>query len=151
MNQTDIQPLVAAYHRRLSHIDLSFKRYLYTKINWNVRLVGIRGARGVGKTTLLLQHIKETYKNVDDTLWVSMDNLWFKTHDVDELVEWLYNHGKTTLYFDEVHKCPDWTLRLKNYYDSLAGWGYCYFVCCSHLRIHTSLILIRSASKWQKL
>lgn len=118
MTQNDIQPLITAYHQRMSHIDLRFKRYLFHLINWNARLVGIKGARGVGKTTMLLQHIKETFTHLDDTLWLSLDNLWFKTHDIDELVHWLYTHGKTTLYFDEVHKCPDWTLHLKNYYDN---------------------------------
>ena len=118
MNQTDITPLVKVYHRRLATTSLHFKRHLYHQINWNARLIGIKGARGVGKTTLLLQYIKEHFPHVDDTLWVSLDNLWFKTHDVDELVEWLYTHGQTVLFFDEVHKCPDWTLRLKNYYDN---------------------------------
>lgn len=55
MDYTDIQPLLNAYHRKLAATDLRFKRYLYGQINWNVRLVGIKGARGVGKTTILLE------------------------------------------------------------------------------------------------
>ena len=75
MDYTDIQPLLNAYHRKLAATDLRFKRYLYGRINWNARLIGIKGARGVGKTTMLLQHIKETFGNVDDALYVSLDNL----------------------------------------------------------------------------
>lgn len=118
MDYTDIQPLLNAYHRKLAATDLRFKRYLYKQINWDVRLLGIKGARGVGKTTMLMQHIKETFENVDEVLYVSLDNLWFQNHRVEELVEFLYTRGVTHLYFDEVHKCKDWTTLLKNMYDS---------------------------------
>ena len=69
---------------------MRFKRYLYGRINWNVRLIGIKGARGVGKTTLLLQHIKETFSALDEVLYVSLDNMWFNNHSLEELVEFLY-------------------------------------------------------------
>ena len=69
---------------------MRFKRYLYGRINWNVRLIGIKGARGVGKTTLLLQHIKETFSTLDEVLYVSLDNMWFNNHSLEELVEFLY-------------------------------------------------------------
>lgn len=118
MDYADIQPLLNAYHRKLAVTDLRFKRYLYKQINWDVRLLGIKGARGVGKTTMLMQHIKETFDNVDEVLYVSLDNLWFQNHRVEELVEFLYTHGVTHLYFDEVHKCKDWTTLLKNMYDN---------------------------------
>lgn len=118
MNQTEINKLTAVYHRQLSVVDMRFKRYLHTAINWNARIVGIRGARGVGKTTLLLQHIKETHQNIDEALWVSLDNLWFATHDIDELVDYLYMRGVNTLYFDEIHKLDKWSTHLKNYYDN---------------------------------
>ena len=117
MNYEDIQPLYNAYHRKLAVTDLRFKRYLYSQINWDVRLLGIKGARGVGKTTLLLQHIKETFKNIDDVLYVSLDNLWFQNHKAEDLVEFLYTHGVTHIYFDEVHKYPNWATLLKNIYD----------------------------------
>lgn len=118
MDYIDIQPLVNAFHRKLSATDLRFKRYLYSQINWNVRLIGIKGARGVGKTTLLLQHIKENFANTDNVLYVSLDNMWFNNHPLDELVEFLYTHGVTHLYFDEVHKYRNWTAFLKNFYDN---------------------------------
>ena len=119
MDYKDIQPLLNAYHRRLAATSLKFKRYLYKQINWDVRLLGIKGARGVGKTTMLMQHIKETFRNnIDEVLYVSLDNLWFQNHSVEELVEFLYTHGVNHIYFDEVHKYPMWTSLLKNLYDN---------------------------------
>ena len=72
----------------------------------------------MGKTTLLMQHIKETFDDLDEVLYVSLDNLWFETHGLDELVEFLYTHGVTHIYFDEVHKYKNWALWLKNFFDS---------------------------------
>lgn len=118
MDQQTIIPLVDAYHRRLAVVDTRFVRFLHDKVNWSSRLVGIRGSRGTGKTTLLLQHIKRTFERVDDALWVSLDNLWFKTHSLPDLVEFLYSRGLRHLFVDEVHKYPDWTIVLKNLYDS---------------------------------
>lgn len=118
MEYTDIQPLLNVYHRKLAATDLRFNRYLYNEINWNVRLVGIKGARGVGKTTLLLQHIKDSFENVDDALYFSLDNLWFDNHRLEDLVEFLYTHGIVNLYIDEVHRYKNWTSLLKNFYDN---------------------------------
>ena len=118
MDYTDIQPLLNAYHRKLAATNLRFKRYLYGRINWDVRLIGIKGARGVGKTTLLMQHIKETFDSIDDVLYVSLDNLWFENHKLEELVEFLYTHGVVHIYFDEVHRYKNWTALLKHFYDS---------------------------------
>lgn len=121
MDYTDIQPLLNAYHRKLAATDLKFKRYLYGQINWEVRLLGIKGARGVGKTTMLLQRIKEAFGNADDAFYVSLDNLWFQNHSAEELVEFLYTHGVSHLFFDEVHKYKGWTAFLKNLYDNYPG------------------------------
>ncbi len=118
MDQQTIVPLVDVYHRRLAVVDMGFVRFLHDNINWSSRLIGIRGSRGTGKTTLLLQHIKRTFESVDDALWVSLDNLWFKTHTLQDLVEFLYSRGLRYLFVDEVHKYPDWTIVLKNIYDS---------------------------------
>ena len=59
MELTDIRPLVEYYHSKLAHVSLDFKRYIYRRINWDSRVIDIKGERGVGKTTLLLQRIKE--------------------------------------------------------------------------------------------
>ena len=118
MDYSDIQPLLNTYHRRLGATNLKFKRYLHKQINWNARLLGIKGARGVGKTTLLLQHIKEAFTNIDEVFYVALDNLWFQNHSAEELVEFLYTHGVTHIFFDEVHKYGNWTTFLKNIYDN---------------------------------
>lgn len=118
MEIAEIQPLIDSYHRRLSTTASNFHRYLYSKINWNARMIGIRGARGVGKTTMLLQHITENYKNIDEVLYASLDDLWFANHSIMELVDWVSLRGLKRLYLDEVHRCPDWALTLKNIYDS---------------------------------
>jgi predicted AAA+ superfamily ATPase len=103
---------------KLSATNLKFKRYLYDKINWETRLIGIKGARGVGKTTILLQRIKEYFPKKGEVLYVSLDNLWFKTHTLEELVAYEYAHGVTHLFLDEVHKYPDWSISIKNLYDT---------------------------------
>ena len=118
MEQVEIQSLFDNYHRKISKINLRFKRYLYSQINWEARFIGIKGARGVGKTTMLLQHILESYEDIDQTLYVSLDDLWFSSHTLIELVDWAYQHGIMRLYLDEVHRYDQWSANLKNIYDN---------------------------------
>ena len=118
MEQIELQPLIENYHRRVSNVDLRFKRYLYSQINWGARMIGIQGARGVGKTTMLLQHIVENYDDLDHTLYSSLDDLWFMTHTLMDLVDWAYQHGIMRLYLDEVHRYDQWSVTLKNIYDN---------------------------------
>ena len=117
MEQAEIQPLYDSYHRKIAKVDLRFKRYLYSQINWKARIISIKGARGTGKTTMLLQHILENYEDIDQTLYASLDNLWFATHSLMELVDWADRHGISRLYLDEVHRCELWSQSLKNIYD----------------------------------
>ena len=118
MESIELQPLFNNYHRKIARIDLRFKRYLYDQINWSARIISIKGARGVGKTTMLLQHILENYENIDKTLYASLDDLWFSTHSLIDLVDWADQHGMQRLYLDEVHKYERWKETLKNIYDS---------------------------------
>ena len=117
MEQAELQPLYDSYHRKIAKVDLRFKRYLYSQINWKARIISIKGARGVGKTTMLLQHILENYEDIDQTLYASLDNLWFATHGLMELVDWADRHGISRLYLDEVHRYEGWFQALKNIYD----------------------------------
>ena len=117
MEQAEIQPLYDSYHRKIAKVDLRFKRYLYSEINWKARIISIKGARGAGKTTMLLQHILENYEDIDQTLYASLDNLWFATHSLMELVDWADRHGISRLYLDEVHRYELWSQSLKNIYD----------------------------------
>lgn len=99
---------------------MGHKRSLMDAINWDSRLIGIRGARGVGKTTMLLQHIKERYgSNPDTALYASMDHLYFTRHSLLELAEEFHRRGGQCLYLDEVHKYEGWSREVKNIHDSL--------------------------------
>lgn len=118
MESIELQPLFNNYHRKIARIDLRFKRYLYDQINWSARIISIKGSRGVGKTTMLLQHILENYEDIDKTLYASLDDLWFSTHSLIDLVDWADQHGVQRLYLDEVHKYARWKGTLKNIYDS---------------------------------
>ena len=118
MESIELQPLFNNYHRKIARIDLRFKRYLYDQINWSARIISIKGSRGVGKTTMLLQHILENYEDIDKTLYASLDDLWFSTHSLIDLVDWADQHGMQRLYLDEVHKYERWKETLKNIYDS---------------------------------
>lgn len=117
MEDKDIERIYRGYRRRLKETSLSFTRFLYDKINWNDKLIGIKGARGVGKTTLILQYIKRNFEQTDRALYISLDNLWFSTHSLDDLIEYHYTHGGTHLFLDEVHKYPRWQTMLKNVND----------------------------------
>lgn len=94
----------------------SFRRYLYADVDWNGRLTGIVGPRGVGKSTMMLQHIKEN-KQVKN-LYVSADNTFFSNHRLVELASDFVKEGGKHLYIDEVHKYEGWSRELKEIYDS---------------------------------
>ncbi|MEL5893477.1 AAA family ATPase [Bacteroides sp. GD17] len=117
MEENTVEGIYRLFHRKLNAVPTTFIRYLYHQINWNDRLIGIKGARGVGKTTLILQHIKEHFPDRDKALYVSLDNLWFTTHSLTDLVEYHYTHGGTHLFLDEIHRYPKWQTILKNLYD----------------------------------
>lgn len=126
METIEVQPLFDNYHRKIAKVDLKFKRYLYSQINWKARMIGIKGARGVGKTTMLLQHILDNYEDIDQTLYVSLDDLWFASHNLMELVDWADRHGLSRLYLDEVHRYKSWSETLKNIYDNYPDMGIVY-------------------------
>lgn len=93
-----------------------FHRYLYDEINWESRLIGILGARGVGKSTLILQHIKEL-NAPDKHLYVTAESLWFSKHTLLDLADTFSNNGGEYLYIDEIHKYAGWSRELKLIYD----------------------------------
>ena len=119
MELADIRPIVEFYHSKLSQVSLDFKRYLYPQINWDSSVIGIMGERGVGKTTMLLQRIKEKYANPDDTFYISLDHYWFGTHELQDLIKFMYKKGITEFYIDEVHKYKGWSGILKTLVDEL--------------------------------
>ena len=113
-----MQRLLENYNRLLGEELPSSFRYLYDTINWDNRLIVLQGARGVGKTTMLLQHISRSFEDPTKALYVSADHIWFANHSLIDLAEYHYIHGGTHLFIDEVHKYPDWQQEIKNIYDS---------------------------------
>jgi len=103
--------------RLLAQVNYDYKRYLYDQINWNNSLVIIKGQRGVGKTTLLLQYIQNEISDLTKTLYVSLDDLFFSNNKLSDLVEQFVLNGGKNLFIDEVHRYPDWSVELKNIYD----------------------------------
>lgn len=89
-----------------------------SEINWNSRLIAIRGARGVGKTTLLLQYIKKKYgTDIQTAIYASLDHLYFTRHSLLEFAEEFYKQGGKCICLDEVHKYIGWSREIKNIYD----------------------------------
>ena len=82
----------------ISHIDAPIRRYLMDEINWEDRLIGIKGSRGVGKTTFLLQYAKEKFGNDKSCLYINMNNFYFSSHGLLEFVEMFMGQGGKVLY-----------------------------------------------------
>ena len=118
MEDHEILPLVERMDGLVRRVSCDFHRSLCSLVDWTNRLVGIKGARGAGKTTLMRQHVKETFGGVTEAaLYVSMDDLWFSTHSFLDLVDWHHRQGGTHLFVDEIHYLKPWQQCLKNVYD----------------------------------
>lgn len=113
-----MEQLQAQHLRLLSHLSTQYERGLMDEINWNARLIAIRGARGVGKTTMLLQHIRNEYGTDPQTaMYASLDHLYFTRHSLLQLAEEFHQQGGRCLCLDEVHKYAGWSREIKNIYD----------------------------------
>jgi hypothetical protein len=108
----------------LARTNLLFKRYMYGKFPWNSRMAGLVGPRGVGKTTLLLQYIKE--QSGMDLLYVSADDIYFSNHRLTDVADEFYKNGGKRLFIDEIHKYKDWSIELKNIYDFYPDMKVCF-------------------------
>ncbi len=103
---------------RISDVSTKFKRYLWNRINWDNRLIVITGARGIGKTTFLLQYIKEKLNKVsDEVIYVSLDDLYFSKNTIVDFAGEFVKRGGKYLFLDEIHKYPNWSQEIKNIYD----------------------------------
>ena len=92
-------------------------RPLSSKIDWNNRLISILGARGTGKTTLMLQQMKVVYGTSAEAMYITMDDIYFTTNRLSDLAQNFRQQGGKILFIDEVHKYPDWAREIKNIYD----------------------------------
>ena len=104
--------------RLLNNIHLKHKRYLYDDILWDERSLLITGQRGVGKTTLMLQHLKEQYAQSPKALYISVDNPYFKNISLYEFAIEFEKYGGEILYIDEIHKYNEWSTHIKSIYDA---------------------------------
>lgn len=111
-----MEVLINRYRELLASTKADFVRSLAARINWDAQAVCIEGARGTGKSTLMLQHIKANLP-LDQTLYLSLDDLYFKQHTLLDVAEQFYQHGGRYLFLDEVHKYADWQREVKNIYD----------------------------------
>lgn len=113
-----MERIIAQYRALLDRTDTKLLRYLHPKINWENRIVAILGARGVGKTTLLLQQIKLNY-DITKALYVSADDFYFSTNTLYDLAYQFQLNGGENLFIDEIHKYPNWSKEIKMMYDNL--------------------------------
>ena len=112
-----MEKLIEKSRIKIAEVSTDYVRRIHDEIAWDDRLVAIVGARGVGKTTMILQHIK-LHDNAPTALYVTADDLWFTSHTLLELADVFYKNGGRTLYIDEVHRYPKWSVELKNIYDT---------------------------------
>ena len=113
-----IYSLYAHSDRRLAAVNTQFRRYLFKEIVWTDRLVGIKGARGTGKTTLILQRLKDLGLSSEKAVYMTLDDLHFSAHTLTETIDTLYKLGARYIVLDEVHKYPGWAREVKVIYDS---------------------------------
>ena len=113
----------------------SKQRYLLNEIDWSNRLIGIKGARGSGKTTLLLQYIKFKLSKEKESLYTTLDDLYFLNNTLVSLAKEFVLRGGTHLLLDEVHKYPNWSRELKLIYDQFPNL-YIVFTSSSMLEIY---------------
>jgi predicted AAA+ superfamily ATPase len=112
-----MRTLYQKFETLLQSTTTDFKRYLYDNVSWESRMIGIIGARGVGKTTMILQRIKEKLDS-KKALYVSADDMYFGENKLIDLAEDFYKNAGEYLFIDEIHKYTDWSRELKNIYDS---------------------------------
>lgn len=121
MTDQEIDRIYRLSQEKINDIPMERKRYCFDSIRWQDRLISVKGSRGVGKTTLLLQKIADSGEERRDTLYVSLDSIWLEPKDVYELAEHHVQHGGRRLVLDEVHYMSDWSRLIKNLYDDFKG------------------------------
>ena len=112
-----MEQLIKYSQIKVNKTSFNFTRYLLNTIEWSDRLIGIKGSRGVGKTTLMLQRLKKEYGNSMKSIYVSLDDFYFTKNRLFDFAEQFYIMGGRILFIDEVHRYPNWSIDIKNLYD----------------------------------
>jgi len=114
----DLSEFFGIQQRLLRHIPLKHRRFLYERIDWGDRLLGLVGGRGTGKTTLLLQHLSGQGAPEGEVLYLSADHILVEALGLYEIGRDFFQGGGRLLVVDEIHKSDDWARRIKNLYDA---------------------------------
>jgi predicted AAA+ superfamily ATPase len=117
LNYRPMEKLIEKSLSKTNRVSLSFNRYLLNEIDWDNRLIGIKGARGTGKTTLMLQRLRAKYHNNNSAVYISMDDIYFSANSMAGFADNFVKNGGKFLFIDEVHKYQGWSRELKNIYD----------------------------------
>ena len=114
-----MESLIKRHLNRMQTVNCDFVRSIMHEIDWNERLLMIKGQKGVGKTTLMTQRILMTFgaTNTTEVLYASLDNIYFSNHKLLDFIEQFHSMGGKYLFLDEVHKYSGWSLEIKNAYD----------------------------------
>ena len=115
--QSIMERLIEKHHQIIRDIPDSFIRRFIDSIHWEERLIGIKGAKGVGKTTLILQHIKNHLQN-EKSIYLTLDDPYFYGNNLTDTVEGFIKKGFSHFFLDEVHKYSGWSAEIKNLYDT---------------------------------
>ena len=114
--EATMENLFELFRELIERTETTYLRYLHNEVAWGSRLIAIVGARGVGKTTMLLQHIK-LHHNLSDTLYVNADDFYFSENKLFDLASTFYKNGGKYLFIDEIHKYSQWSKEVKMMYD----------------------------------
>ena len=118
MTEENLQVIYDMSAERIRETDTSFHRYLFDEIDWESRVIALDGPRGVGKTTMFLQHLRENPRESESSLYVSVDNVWLNAQELYELVQYHVRHGGNSVYIDEIHYLADWQNLIKSLHDN---------------------------------
>jgi len=116
-----MEKLIQKYYNKYALTQTYTVRDFINTIDWSDRFTGIKGSRGVGKTTLLLQYIKQNYELGNTALYVSLDDMYFAENSLYDLANSFYKKGGELLAVDEVHRYKNWAAEFKNIYDDMQG------------------------------
>jgi uncharacterized protein len=114
-----MEKIVQKFYEKYASVQTEFVRDFINEIDWSNRVIGIKGSRGVGKTTLILQYIKQNFAPDRYVLYISLDDLYFSDNKLYDLADEFRKKGGTFLAIDEVHRYPNWALEIKNIYDDM--------------------------------